>query len=124
MTAPARAESSGAVGSSARMMRDRLASARDGHPLRFAARKLCRHRPLAMADFEIVEERVGALAGGRPGGASELQDLDQVFGRVEERQQVRSLEDESEARSTRQKAGPGATPKSADACCAPTCCGA
>jgi hypothetical protein len=79
------------------MMRGRLARARGyGHPLRLASRQLGRECALAPADLQVVEELRSARSRVGDFVAGQLQHEGDVVGRVEERQQVVELEDETD----------------------------
>src|SRR5487761_1568870 len=94
ITVRARWPSSGAVGSSARIMRGRLASARDGDPLRFTSRKLRRHCMLAVADIQVVEQLDRTRACGRCAEARQLQHDRDIVRAVKEGKKIGILEDE------------------------------
>ncbi len=70
--------------------------ARNRYPLRLAARKLRRHSVFPVPNFEIIQQIDRVLARCRRAVPGQLQDDRDIVGCVEERQEVRILEDEAD----------------------------
>ncbi len=98
ITVIARSLSSGAVGSSARMIGALVDQRpRDRHALLLAARKLRHLRLRAVADVERSQHRPRLLARLRVGHAGEHRQQRDIVGDIEERDEVRRLEHEADA---------------------------